>query len=68
MSEQKITLKDALGIVVRQLENIKVPIAFYDEIGTPIRQAVSNLKICLNAQMEAPAEPEEEPVSEEAEN
>ena len=66
MSERTVTLKEALAITARKLGEIKVPVSLYDEIGMPIKQAVSTLNICVKAAEEAEKEPEpEEPVSKE---
>lgn len=50
MNENKeITIEQLLRITAQQLNGIAVPIAQMDTIGLPIRQAINNLNICLNA-------------------
>lgn len=50
MNENKeITIEQLLRITVQQLNGIAVPIAQIDTVGLPIRQAINNINICLNA-------------------
>jgi hypothetical protein len=66
MSERTVTLKDALAITARKLGEIKIPVSLYDEIGAPIKQAISTLNLCVKAAEEVEKEPEpEEPATEE---
>lgn len=50
MNENKeITIEQLLRITAQQLNGIAVPVAQMDAIGFPIKQAVNNINICLNA-------------------
>lgn len=49
MSDNYITctVKEAVEMVIRRLENIPVPIKEMDVIGVPIRDAIMNLVACV---------------------
>lgn len=50
MNENKeITIEQLLRITVQKLNSIAVPIGQMDTIGLPIRQAINNINVCLNA-------------------
>lgn len=49
MSERKLTIKEVLGVVVRNLEAISVPVALTQQIATPISQSIKSINACLEA-------------------
>lgn len=49
MSERKLTIKEVLGVVVRNLEAISVPVGLDDQITVPIKQSIRNINACLKA-------------------
>ena len=53
-----MSLKEALEITINTLCNINVPVAYMNQIGTPIAVSVSNLQACLDAmkQQEVPVD------------
>lgn len=46
---ETMTVKDVLEITMKNLGNIAVPRSQNEQIGIPIDQAISNIKVCLEA-------------------
>lgn len=50
MNEKKeVTIEQLLIITMNQLSEIPVPVKNTETIGIPIRQAISNIQVCLQA-------------------
>ena len=49
MEERKLTIKEVLEVVVRNLEAISVPVGLNDQITVPIKQSVKNINACIKA-------------------
>ena len=63
----KHTVRDVIGMTVRDLGQIKIPAELIEEIGIPIMNALHNLKQCeeaIDREMAAAAPAEDEPVIE----
>ncbi len=48
--EEKMTVGQVIEATIRLLGEIQVPMALYDQIGTPIKYAINNLYACLNTE------------------
>ena len=61
------TVRDVIEMTISDLKQIRVPAEFLDEIGLPLRNALHNLKQCVDAidrEMAQAAPAAEEPVIE----
>ena len=52
----QMTVRQVLEATIGILENVRVPVSQIEETGTPIRMAVGNLRICIEAMDKAEAE------------
>lgn len=44
-----MSIREAIEIVINQLNGINVPVGLLQQIGFPINQAVDNLRACVEA-------------------
>ncbi len=58
--EKQMTVREVLGATIAILENVKVPVSQIEETGTPIRMAMNNLRICIDAMDKATEEAKDE--------
>lgn len=49
MEEKRMTVEEVLEITIRQLGEISVPVALYDQIAAPLKQNIGNLSLVLDA-------------------
>lgn len=49
MEKEKYTAEEVLEITMRLLQEIRIPIALVEDIGIPVRRAIENLRIVLQA-------------------
>ena len=56
----QITGRQVLEATIGILENVRVPVSQLEETGTPIRMAIGNLKICIDAMDKAAEEAKDE--------
>lgn len=64
--KEKYTVKEVIEITIDLLKGIRFTAEQIDEIGNPIRNAISNLYMCVNAMAQKP-EQESQPEPEEDE-
>lgn len=57
-------VRDVLEVTVRMLERVQITVDEVDRIGIPVRDAVHNMKMCVEAIDRDEAEQAEEPVVE----
>lgn len=62
MENSTMTLKEVLEATIDILGGISIPAALVDQVGIPVRNAMSNLTLCVQAMSRNKAEkkPEEE--------
>lgn len=58
--EERMTIDQVLGVTIDILEGIDVPMKKLEAIGVPIQQAISNIRLCIQA-VEDSRKPKEEP-------
>jgi len=46
---ETITVKEAIKVTIKVLEDIMVPGKYLDQIGEPIKGSIRNLNMCINA-------------------
>ena len=67
-SSRNLTVAEVVEMTIRKLSSISVPVAFMEQIGVPIAQAVNNLKKIQEAwAKEAQAQAKEEQAEQEEE-
>lgn len=49
MAKEKYTAEEVIEITIRLLQEIRIPIEFVEDIGIPVRRAIENLRIVLQA-------------------
>ena len=49
MEKDKYTAEEVIEITIRLLQEIRIPIEFVEDIGIPVRRAIENLRIVLQA-------------------
>ena len=49
MEKDKYTAEEVIEITIRLLQEIRIPIVFVEDIGIPVRRAIENLRIVLQA-------------------
>ena len=49
MNENEMTIEQVLNITIGILNDITIPISAVETVGTPIMNAVSNIKLCVQA-------------------
>lgn len=57
----EMTVRDVLEVTMRQLERVQVPVGMIDQVGIPIRDAIHNMKMCVEAIDRDAAKQAEEP-------
>lgn len=67
MNNEQLTVNQVIGITIDLLGNIAVPRNLNEQIGIPIDRAISNLRVCLEARMQAQQGTEEPDAAEGAE-
>lgn len=63
MGEMRV--RDVLEVTNRMLERVQVPVGMINQVGIPIRDAVHNIQMCIDAIDRDEAEQAEEPEIEE---
>ena len=58
--EERMTIDQVLAVTIDILESIDVPMKKLDEIGVPIKKAVGNLRLCIQAVQESRAQQQQE--------
>ena len=49
MEKDKYTAEEVLEITMHLLQEIRIPIALVEDIGIPVRRAIENLRVVLQA-------------------
>jgi len=58
----EFTVRDVLEVTMRQLNRVMVPVEMINQVGIPIRDAVHNMQMCVEAIDREAAKQAEEPV------
>lgn len=67
MGEMRV--RDVLEVTNRMLERVQVPVGMINQVGIPIRDAVHNIQMCIDAiDREAKTQAEEPEIEEPAED
>ena len=56
--ENQMTIDQVLKITVETLEGLKVPVSLIDEISIPVKRAIVNIRMCIEAVEASRAEAE----------